>query len=64
MPCLTLTKPRVRRFWSLEAAACDALLDALVEARFLAKRGTTRTVLAPAPSTDTTEMVGKKGLSF
>jgi hypothetical protein len=37
MPGLKLTKPQVRRFWSLEAAACDALLDALVDARFLAK---------------------------
>jgi hypothetical protein len=37
MPGLRLTKPQVRRLWSLEAAVCDALLDALVDARFLAK---------------------------
>jgi hypothetical protein len=33
MPGLTLTKPQVCRFWSLEATACDALVDS----RFLAK---------------------------
>jgi hypothetical protein len=37
MPGLKLTKPQVCRFWSLEAAACDVLLDALVDTRFLAK---------------------------
>ena len=37
MPGLKLTKAQVRRFWCLDAAACDALLEALVDARFLAK---------------------------
>ena len=46
MPGLRLTKPQVRRFWSLEAAVCDALLDALVDARFLAKTRQASYVLA------------------
>jgi hypothetical protein len=37
MPGLTLTKRQVCRFWSLDATACDAVLDALVDAQFLAK---------------------------
>jgi hypothetical protein len=37
MPGLTLTKAQVCRFWCLDAAACDALLEVLVDARFLAK---------------------------
>jgi len=35
MPGLRLTKPQVRRLWSLDADAADALLDVLVSARFL-----------------------------
>lgn len=35
IPGLRLTKPQVRRLWGLDAATCDALLDALVSARFL-----------------------------
>jgi hypothetical protein len=38
MPCLSLTKPQMRRLWSLEAHVCDVLVDALVEARVLRKR--------------------------
>jgi hypothetical protein len=38
MPCLSLTKPQMRRLWSLEAHVCDALVDALVDARVLRKR--------------------------
>jgi len=46
MPGLTLTKRQVCRFWSLEAGECDAVLDALVEARFLAKTRLDSYVLA------------------
>jgi hypothetical protein len=34
-PGLRLTKPQVQRLWGLDTHACDALLAALVEARFL-----------------------------
>jgi hypothetical protein len=37
MPGLRLTGPQARRLWGLEAAACDALLGALVDANFLFK---------------------------
>ena len=35
MPGLRLTAPQARRLWGLDAAMCDALLDALVAANFL-----------------------------
>jgi hypothetical protein len=35
MPGLRLTSPQARRMWGLEAATCDALLGALVDAKFL-----------------------------
>jgi hypothetical protein len=35
MPGLRLTTPQARRLWGLDAAQCDALLGALVEANFL-----------------------------
>ena len=35
MPGLRLTQPQARRLWGLDAASCDALLGALVEAQFL-----------------------------
>jgi hypothetical protein len=35
MPGLRLTGPQARRMWGLEPAACDALLGALVDAKFL-----------------------------
>jgi len=35
MPGLRLTEPQARRLWGLDAASCDALLGALVEANFL-----------------------------
>ncbi len=38
IPGLHLTKPQVRRLWGLDAPTCDALLAALVEARFLERR--------------------------
>lgn len=35
VPGLHLTKPQVRRLWGLDPPTCDALLDALVDGRFL-----------------------------
>ena len=35
MPGLRLTEPQARRLWGLDAVSCDALLGALVEAKFL-----------------------------
>jgi hypothetical protein len=35
MPGLRLTQPQARRLWGMDQASCDALLDALVEAKFL-----------------------------
>lgn len=35
IPGLRLTKRQVQRFWGLDAATCDTLLDALEDARFL-----------------------------
>ena len=35
MPGMRLTEPQARRLWGLDAAACSALLGALVDAKFL-----------------------------
>jgi hypothetical protein len=35
MPGLRLTTPQARRLWGLDDAQCDALLGALVDAKFL-----------------------------
>jgi hypothetical protein len=35
MPGLRLTAPQARRLWNLDATICDALLGALVDAKFL-----------------------------
>ena len=35
MPGLRLTQAQARRLWGLDAASCDALLGALVDAKFL-----------------------------
>ena len=35
IPGLHLTKKQVQRLWSLDQVMCEALLDALVDARFL-----------------------------
>ena len=35
MPGLRLTKAQARRLWGLDQADCDALLGALVDAKFL-----------------------------
>jgi hypothetical protein len=37
MPGLRLTFPQARRLWGLDAASCDALLGALIDAKFLLK---------------------------
>jgi len=35
IPDLALTRAEVRRMWNMDDMTCDALLDALVQARFL-----------------------------
>jgi hypothetical protein len=35
VPGLKLTKPQVRRMWSLDEELCDTLLDTLLEAQVL-----------------------------
>jgi hypothetical protein len=37
MPGLHLTKPQVRRLWTLDPQVCDVLLDTLVSSEFLKK---------------------------
>jgi hypothetical protein len=37
MPGLRLTGPQARRLWGLDAASCDALIEALVDAKFLCR---------------------------
>ncbi len=37
MPGLRLTAAQAQRLWGLERDVCDALLEALVDARFLAQ---------------------------
>jgi hypothetical protein len=37
MPGLRLTPAQAQRLWGLDRAACDALLGALVDAKFLSK---------------------------
>ncbi|MBI1872352.1 MAG: hypothetical protein HYZ58_10620 [Acidobacteria bacterium] len=37
MPGLRLTPAQAQRLWGLDRARCDALLGALVDARFLAR---------------------------
>ena len=37
MPGLHLTAAQAQRLWGLDSVACDAILAALVDARFLAK---------------------------
>jgi hypothetical protein len=35
LPGLHLTKPQVQRLWGLDPRTCDALLETLVDGRFL-----------------------------
>jgi hypothetical protein len=37
MPGLRLTAAQAQRLWGLDRAACDAVLDALVHAKFLVR---------------------------
>ena len=37
MPGLRVTAAQARRLWGLEGDVCDALLEALVDAKFLAR---------------------------
>jgi hypothetical protein len=37
MPGLRLTSAQAQRLWGLDRAACDALLGALVDAKFLSR---------------------------
>lgn len=37
MPGLRLTREQARRLWRLDETACEAVLGALVDARFLAR---------------------------
>lgn len=40
MPGLHLTRRQIQRLWNLEAAMCDAVLEALEGARFLRRTHT------------------------
>ena len=40
MPGLRLTEPQARRLWGLDSVWCEAVLDALVDAKFLFKTRT------------------------
>jgi hypothetical protein len=40
IPGLHLTKPQVQRLWGIDTMTCDALLEALVDARFLRRTHT------------------------
>jgi hypothetical protein len=46
IPGLKLTKPQAQRLWGLETELCDALLEALLAAHFLAKTPSNAYVLA------------------
>ena len=35
IPGLRLTRPQIQRLWGLDAARCEAVIEALTEARFL-----------------------------
>jgi hypothetical protein len=39
MPGLRLTARQAQRLWGLEASACEALLEALIDAGFLKRTG-------------------------
>jgi hypothetical protein len=40
IPGQRLTKPQVQRLWGLDENTCEALVDALVQARFLRRTST------------------------
>jgi hypothetical protein len=37
IPGLRLTKPQVQRLWALDPARCDALLETLIDVKFLTR---------------------------
>jgi len=39
MPGLRLTRAQARRLWAVDEASCDAILAALIDARFLVYSG-------------------------
>jgi hypothetical protein len=39
MPGLRLTRAQARRLWAVDEASCDAILGALIDARFLVYSG-------------------------
>jgi hypothetical protein len=47
MPALHLTKPQIRRMWSLDVATCDAVLDTLERERVLRRTSQQTYVLEP-----------------
>ena len=51
LPGLRLTEPQARRLWGLDSVSCEALLEALVDAKFLLKtrNGAFMRVVQPAP---------------
>lgn len=48
MPCLSLTKAQMQRLWGFESYVCDALVEALVDARVLRKTGSGTYIAAGA----------------
>jgi len=48
MPGLRLTKPQMERLWGLDPLRCEALLDALIDSRFLRRTGKDSYVRADA----------------
>lgn len=46
MPGLSLTKSQMRRFWGLDEATCNALVEALEHDRFLRRTHTNAYVIA------------------
>ena len=45
VPGLSLTKPQMRRLWSLDDGTCDALVDALQAVKFLRRTASNTYVL-------------------
>jgi len=69
MPDLKLTRPQVRRLCDLPADVCDAALDALVQAGFLARvrdgsylRGGAEQLTTPTPAFDSDGILGPPSL--
>ena len=52
MPGLRLTLRQARRLWAVDELVCEAVLTALVDARFLTRSSDGRFVMAPPPACD------------